>query len=243
VSFSTYLRNHFQAVHGPWAYGICAGIVIAPILSVLKPRIGLPGIGAALLLTLAFGCALGVLYFLTRVIAWYIVRSREENPDARSWVGAGIWFCLWLCPALVIVLITETFAPPHGWLAEFLPPLQEDQRRWFASSSEPAVHESAGPVGETSTGSIDLSSAETDNGAEFLPVVEASPSELDGQEQENPFQLESDSSTGERKGRVIESPSSEENPFQAESEVEERPTDGSSGVIGEASDSSPFKKE
>ena len=235
MSFSDYLKTHFATARWPGVFGICAGLLLAPALSLLKPRIGLLGMGAALGAVVAFICLFGGLYVTTRAIAYYAGKRREVKPDANSWTAGLTYIGIWATPVLLIALIAEAFAAPHGWLAEFVTPLQEEQQRWFASSEpttpQPGVDEPNTNEREPSTDST-VSALEPStpddglSGADFLPSTppeanpfapEAPASEASAPE-ENPFQLESDPTAAEDAGQSGESPFVEENPFQPENE-------------------------
>jgi len=128
-SFSQYWTRHFTETRGPWAFGICLGLITIPILSLLKPAIGFKGLAITLAVVIFLSSLLLLIYSLQRAIAYFLRRQRSVPNRARSRTAAlGFTGLLW--GVMIAPLVgAELFTPRCGLLVTLIPQLQEEQPR------------------------------------------------------------------------------------------------------------------
>jgi CHAT domain-containing protein len=127
LSFREYLKSHFRRSHGPFAYGVCLGLLLAPLLSLLKPVWGLAGMGLALILLAATCGFCALVYTLGRAVVFFGWKHRQVDGDAASWTAV-----LTCALAIALALVTpyavlECFSNEHGFLASAIPELRSFQ--------------------------------------------------------------------------------------------------------------------
>ena len=132
--FGAYLMQHFVATRWPAAFGVCCGMLAAPVIGLLKPVLGLYGMVAILATVAGAGAVCGVVYLLARFFAYWLGGEKTVSDYVPSYAGAITYFCLTLLAPLVPLLIAECFTPPHGLLATIVPQFQKEQARWFSRS-------------------------------------------------------------------------------------------------------------
>ena len=187
MTFSEYLRRHFAQTKWPEAFGIGAGILAAPVLSLCKPALGWLGLAAVWLSVLAFAAVWGGVYVAVRAAVYYVGKRRQVLPNAKSWTAGLTGLAAWALAPLTLLLIVESFYSSHGVLADSVPQFQEEQQKWFAAEKAPATPSdpeiSEAPAEEENPFVLETSEAETSPFHEET----ASPSNP-FQQEENPFQ-------------------------------------------------------
>jgi hypothetical protein len=131
LGWFAFVRGHFQRTRGPLAFGLAVAILLAPLLSLLRPAVGRVSLAATGLGLAALAAILGTAY-LVSTTKLYLARSdRRLHDDESSGLSVLAWWCLWLAIGIGPVTFAEWHAPPQGWLVEFVPELHEEQVRWL----------------------------------------------------------------------------------------------------------------
>lgn len=125
--FGDYAKAYFRATRGPWAFGIVAAILAAPVLSLLKPKLAVPGLGLVLGGVAAAALLFFALFYFGRFVAYTAASSRTVGESSRSFVAPLAFITLLMLIVLTPVVIAECFSGPNGWLAQMAPPMQQLQ--------------------------------------------------------------------------------------------------------------------
>ena len=129
ADFSSYLRAHWRTSRGTLVAPLLAGLLLLPVLSLLKPVAGARGIALLAGLCLGIAVVAGIAYLLLRVVD-YLRRRRTVAEDAFSpfaWLARG-GLVLGLC-FLVPAAAAEWLGPPEGILVRCVPRLAALQPR------------------------------------------------------------------------------------------------------------------
>lgn len=146
LGFFAYFRQHFAATHWPEAFGICLAILSIPIVSLLKPLLGLRGLCFVLAGALALSTVSGFVYAVQRLTAYFFTGERNVPIRPRSWMARltyGGW--MFLIP-MGLWVGAEYFAPPQGLLATIVPDLRKEQSRWLRLPIPEADHQGSDTV-------------------------------------------------------------------------------------------------
>lgn len=145
IGWFAFVRGHFRQTCGPLAFGLCGAILLAPLLSLVKPAVG----GKALV-ALAIGLAVLTAFLLVAYVfsatRQYVSRTdRRLRDDETSGLAMLAWSCLWLTIGVGPISFAESRSPPTGWLVEFVPELHEEQVRWLGVAPHPSLESSLEP--------------------------------------------------------------------------------------------------
>lgn len=127
LMFSQYWARYFADTRGPWAYGVCLGLIAIPTLSLLKPVIGFKGLAIALVVVILQSLSLLAIYSLQRAVAYLRQRQRTVPDEAQSRTAALGFTGLLLCIMITPLVAAEFFTPRCGLVATLMPQLQEPQ--------------------------------------------------------------------------------------------------------------------
>ena len=141
LSFSQYWAHYFADTRGPWAYGVCLGLIAIPTLSLLKPAIGLKGQAITLAVVILLSSLVLSIYSLQRAVAYFPRRQRTEPDAARSRTAALGFTGLLLCIMITPLVGAEFFTSHYGLVATLIPQLQEPHAylTWFDKSVPCAI--------------------------------------------------------------------------------------------------------
>lgn len=131
VSFRQYRQAHYRQTRGLAVYGFCAGLLLAPVISLAKPFLGIMGLLGVWVATVLLWAGLGALYGAERLVEYRILRRRTVPVDAGSWTAACVFGLFVALAPVSAVVVLEAFSPPQGMLATLVPAFQEEQQRWL----------------------------------------------------------------------------------------------------------------
>lgn len=133
--FYRYWTDYYRATHGlgTWTFGMIVGILLMPVLSLLKPVLGFSGIAFIGIGVAGSTIAATAIFVVRRTLKYFLRHERAVPPDVASWtslIAFGGW--VMLIPICLLVGI-EYFAPPTGIVTTLVPQLREQQGRWIES--------------------------------------------------------------------------------------------------------------
>jgi len=159
------VTQHFSVTHGLWVWWAMLAILVAmPVLSLLKPYLGLKGMAAvvACLSLISFG--FGFLYLLQQTVAFYFGHVRVVTSQARNLLARLSYGSFVMMFPMSLVPIIEYFTPSEGLLVTIVPEARTVQARFASHDVATAV-----PVAHDDSINVRSTSAEQ-------PAISASPS-------------------------------------------------------------------
>lgn len=130
----TYCWRYYTDSHtiSPNLVGLFLGIISLPIISLLKPRLGVNNIWYVFVCFLCAGTVLLIFQFVTAIIKFIVLRQRSL-PDYRlRWISSLTAFLLTVTILMGISAVAETFSPEHGLFTKLIPKLRVEQDRLLA---------------------------------------------------------------------------------------------------------------
>ncbi|NUQ66040.1 MAG: hypothetical protein HUU20_26565, partial [Pirellulales bacterium] len=125
-TFATYLREHFERSRGLAVWGIVAGLVAVPLMSLSKPVLGIGGILTILKITVAVTVLAGLWYVFERFQAFALKQRGLTDENDRDWPAAFVYGCAMFLVPVVLLSIAECFTPPRGLVASLVPGAREE---------------------------------------------------------------------------------------------------------------------
>jgi hypothetical protein len=203
IGWFAYLRGHFRQTRGPLAFGLAAAILLAPLLSLVKPVVGREVLAALPVVVAVLAALVFATYVVRTTKTYFTLSDRRLREDETSGLAILAWWCLWLAVGVGPVTFAEWHAPPNGWLVEFVPELHEEQIRWLGVAGPPAISASAPPVGDDAVNPFEMedeagpaptsasTSAPTSASAfPGTPAAKADSVPAANKDEQNPFELE-----------------------------------------------------
>ncbi|NLS95281.1 MAG: hypothetical protein GXX96_24335 [Planctomycetaceae bacterium] len=129
LSFGQYWSCHFAQTRGPWAFGVALGLIVVPVLSLLKPAIGMRGLVIVLVAVVVLSLTLLLIYTYQRLVAYFLTRTTELLNRPRSRIAPFGFTSLLLAIVIGPLVAGESFVPECGLLATLVPQLKEEQAR------------------------------------------------------------------------------------------------------------------
>jgi GYF domain 2 len=135
VGFFRYLADYYAATHGlgDRLLALVLGLNAMAVLSLLKPTLGYRGIALAVACVAGLTLVAAFWLFVRRFVKYFLGHERHVPDLAHSWSSVithgGMTALLPLC----LLVAVEYFSPQQGALANFVPRLKDEQRRWLAS--------------------------------------------------------------------------------------------------------------
>ena len=173
IGWFAFVRGHFRQTRGPLAFGLCGAILLAPLLSLVKPAVGGKTL-AALAIGLAVLTAFLLVAYVFSATKQYVSRTdRRLRDDETSGLAMLAWSCLWLAIGVGPISFAESRSPPTGWLVEFVPELHEEQVRWLGVAPHRSLEPSLGPSTSVPTVASPSESRETSEHAASAARLES----------------------------------------------------------------------
>jgi hypothetical protein len=173
IGWFAFVRGHFRQTRGPLAFGLCGAILLAPLLSLVKPAVGGKAM-VALAIGLAVLTAVLLVAYVFSATREYVSRTdRRLRDDETSGLAMLAWSCLWLTIGVGPISFAESRSPPTGWLVEFVPELHEEQVRWLGVAPHPSLEPSLGPSTSVPTVASPSESRETSEHAASAARLES----------------------------------------------------------------------
>jgi len=144
LGFVAYLRQHFAATHWPAAFGICLGLLVIPVVSLLKPILEFRGLCIVLAGAFVLSIVSGIIYTVQRSAAFFFCGKRAVPDQTRSWMARLTYGSLMSLIPLAPWVVAEYFGPPYGLLAAIAPDLRKEQARWFGLPNPEADQKESG---------------------------------------------------------------------------------------------------
>lgn len=127
LSFSRYYGCHFVATRGPRVLGISLGLIMLPILSLLKPTIGFRGLVITLVMVVILSLLAFLIHLLQRIIAYFAQEQRNIPKRSFAFLPALAFAGFLLCIIITPLISVEFFTPRCGLLATLIPQLHKEQ--------------------------------------------------------------------------------------------------------------------
>ena len=147
LGFFSYVWRSYYHTHSslPCLFAIILGVLLMPVLSFLKPRIGVEFMVGSCMVALAMSVLLFGVLLVIASSRYLFDKQRTIAEDQRSWLSAFVCFLGFLSPSLGIVATAELFAPAEGLFVKLIPQLKAEQTRLLGEVADAA----AGPKDES----------------------------------------------------------------------------------------------
>ncbi len=156
LGFFSYVWRSYSHTHSslPFLFAVILGLLLMPVLSFLKPKIGVEFMVGSCVIALAMSALLfGVLVVI--VSSRYLFgKQRTIAADQRSWLSAFACFLGFLSPSLGVVSAVESFAPAEGLFVKLVPQFKAEQTRLLGEIVDEAAEPNAETDGNGSTSEV-----------------------------------------------------------------------------------------
>lgn len=204
LGFFAYVWRSYNRTHSslPFLLAMILSLLLMPVLSFLKPKIGVSAVIWSFGITLGVSLALFVVLVVIAGSRYLFLKQRTISDDQRSWLSAFICFLTMLTPALGIVAAAESFTPAEGLLVKLVPQFKEEQTRLLGdvaenSGEQPSESNDADSqvVSADSASTTQSKSADSDGGSEEVALADTKSS---GRSKQTKSQSESSNEDGDQ---------------------------------------------
>ena len=138
LGFFAYVWRSYNRTHSslPFMLAMILSLLLMPVLSFLKPKIGVSAVIWSFGITLGVSLALFVVLVVIASSRYLFLKQRTISDDQRNWLSAFICFLVMLTPALGIVAAAESFTPAEGLLVKLVPQFKDEQTRLLGDVAE-----------------------------------------------------------------------------------------------------------